>query len=325
MARQKSGNPARSGGRPPPPEPPSMGAPNPRGRRPSPAAIVKWTRGIGLAGLAIGIGSVVVTDWFWPGVGLCYFALAVLIADAWLEPELSSLWKWILTGILVLLGAGFSVSFVFSSAPLNVTALIADAPNQLGASVAGIDIKSDYTMVTLGITNDSDADYNSVDILIRPSSPIIKIAQLTSVPNCFLEPDNMIEMHQYYLDNIGKTKTENPLVLIATDAGYRFRCSKIPAGATVQIVFAVSEIRWNTPREQASWPMAEQIADPSYILKFKTDDFKSYWFGHENGDDFAKVGKPQWVLVNSKFYARLKPFANSERVPISGELSWPTP
>ena len=183
--------------------------------------VVKWLRTAGIGAEFFGWGGLLLAGWFWPGVAFIYAGFLLLAIDVWLEPGLqrSLLWRIGIVTILLLFTTAFSLGIVFVKAPLDVSAFVTAAEYPTGTSIAGIPWKPQFTELQVRIDNPSDRNYEDVNLLIRPMSAIVAIAQVTSVPNVSFEDNHALSMRLMNI-NVGTMKaTAIPLVLLATDAG----------------------------------------------------------------------------------------------------------
>lgn len=240
----------------------ATGAPKAK-KKPKLHPIIKWLRTAGIAAELFGWGGLLLTGWFWPGVAFIYAGFLLLGIEACLEPELRGFVRWKI-GIVVALiafSAAFSWGIVFVRAPLEISAFVTDAEYPPGSKIAGIAWRPEFTELQMWVKNPSERNYDDVSVLIRPRSPIAAIAQLSNVPNVSFEDKNGFNSRFMDINPTTRTKTAIPLVLLATDAGYRMRCPHLPAGTPIQIVIALADIKWNPPAQRSQLLTEEQVRD----------------------------------------------------------------
>jgi hypothetical protein len=286
--------------------------------------LFKWFRNAGFASELLGWGGLLLGGWFLTGVTLIYLGFLVLGIDLWLEPTLRSKLVWRAFGLfLVALFAGaFTLGMVFVKAPLEVSAFMTDADYPTGTKIANIEWRREFTEVDVWITNPSEKTYDDLLILIRPTVPIAAISQLTNVPSVSFEDKNGLTLHLMDVNLDSGIKTGIPLELLATDAGYRVRCARLPGGTTLKIVLALAEIKWNPGRPHPNIPIEEQLRDPNYILRTKYDDFSSYWQGHRDGDVYAsRPTSMDWLKAEGTYTAALRTRSTSQKISVGGNLT----
>jgi hypothetical protein len=287
--------------------------------------LIKWTRTAGVGAELFGWGGLVWAGWFWPGVALIYAGFLLLIIDVWLAPELRGYrrWKVGIVVILVALCGAFSWGIVFVKAPLGIAAWVTDAEYPPDSrKIAGIVWRPEFTELQVWISNSSDRNYEDVDLVIRPTSAIAAIAQLTAVPNVSFEDKNGFGVRLMDVNPTAGTKSEIPLVLLATDTGYRMRCQHLSAGTSIKIVAALSDIKWNPPAQRSHLPIEEQAREKDYIVRFKFDDFSTYWLGHPDGDVYApRPTSSEWVKVEGNYDAAQRRRSISQKIEVAGNLT----
>jgi hypothetical protein len=217
---------------------------------------------------------------------------------------------------------GFSAIVVFAKAPLSVAAMITDAAYPADTVIAGIAFRPEFTELQVVIINVTDRSYDDIDLVIRPTEAVAAIAQLSNVPNVSFQDKNG---QTFRLMNRYRTETTAiPLDLVATDAGYRVRCPRLPAKSSIHIIMALADIKWNPPTERPQRSLKEQMLDKDFLLRVKYDDFSAYWIGHKNGDIYAPRPNPQWVWVEGEYTSALHTHSIAQKIEIEGKISvWP--
>jgi hypothetical protein len=111
-----------------------------------------------------------------------------------------------------------------------------------------------------------------------------------------------------------------PLILLATDAGYRMRCPHLPAHTDIQITLALADIRWD-PSEPSNVPIKQEIADKNYIFRTKFDDFSAYWLGHSDGSDYTpRPTSDEWIKLDGEYTATQRTRTVSQKIEVGGAL-----
>ena len=233
---------ARSKKTPPTPQPPSQPTPKLH-------PFVNWMRGAGVAGICLGLSSILFLGWFWAGVTFVYAAAVVIVVDLWFERELAARLKIAGGAVCLACIAAFSWAFVFVQAPLGVAAVVTNAQYPPGATIFGVPWKKEFTELEIHVTNLSDLNYDDINVLIRPTEPIALIQQtVTNVPGVYFTDKNNFNTKILNVTPFGKALVI-PLVLLATDAGYVMHCPRLPGRTSIQILIALADIKWDPPPE----------------------------------------------------------------------------
>lgn len=262
--------------------------------------------------------------WFWPAVAIIYIGFVLIAVDAWIEPDLKGLvgWRIAIIATIVLCSAAFSWEIVFVRAPLDLSAMMVNAEYPSGTTIAGIDWKPQFTEVQVWVSNPTDSGYEDINLVIRPSDAIAKIAQATNVPNVSFEDKDAQTLRMMDIDLGTGKSTAIPLVLLATDAGYRMRCPYLAPKTEIKIEIALADIKWNPSPELGRLPKPQQMLDPNYILRTKSDDFSTYWFGHPYGDVYApRPTSSDWIKIEGEYVATKRTRKISKKLEIGGNLS----
>ena len=297
-----------------------------RPRKPKMHPIVKWLRTVGIASGLCGFGELVLADAFWPGTICIYLSFAALALDVWFEPDFHNKWGWKLSlwAIIAVAAGGFSWKIVFFDAPLPAFALMVDAEYPSGTEIAGISFRPEFTELDIDLQNPTDKVYEELDVVIRPTDPVAAIAQKSNFSDVSFEDKNELAIHLMDLewDQNGSTSKAIPLVLLATDSGYRMRCSHFPAHSTIKIVAALADIKWNPKPPSGLLSPGQQVKDPEYILRVKNDDFSSYWMGHQGADVYTpRPTSTDWLKIEGSYIAVHRKRTISQKVNIGGKVN----
>jgi hypothetical protein len=284
---------------------------------------IRWIRAAGIAAELFGWGTLVLGGWFWPGVGLIYAGFLLVIVDVWVEPELKSYRKCRIGTVLTVItfAAMFSWGIVCVKAPLEVSAIVTDAEYPAGTTIAGLAWKEEFTELQVWIVNPTNRNYDNVSVIIRPTEPVAAIAQITNIPEVSFEDKNGQSVRLMDINPRAATAGAIPLVLLATNAGYRMRCSHLPAETTIRVVLALADVKWNPPARPSQRPIEELARDKDYVLRVTFDDFSTYWYGHPDGDIYAPRPRPQWVKVEGKYDVALRTRSISQKVDVAGKIT----
>jgi len=290
--------------------------------------IVKWLRAVGSSAELFGWGGLMLTEWFWPAVGLIYGGFLLLIIDILFEPGFQNRKAWkvgALLGILLVMVL-FSWGIVFVDAPIDFDVSCTDAEFPPGTTIAGITWRPDFSELQFLIKNSSDKAYRDVDLLIRPNEPVAAISQLTSVPGVYFEDKNGVSLI-VALENLkAKTKSVLPIVLLASDAGYRMHCPLLPAKTAIRVIMAIADIKWNPkPRVKSGeeWDrnMRELINNKENVFRLRFEDFSTYWFGQSDSNVYAPRLIPNWVKVEGSYNVAYRTRSLSKKIEIPKEIT----
>jgi hypothetical protein len=169
-----------------------------------------------------------------------------------------------------------------------------------GTVIAGIQWRSEFTELDVQIGG-AQRTYNDLNLVIQPDFPIAKMAQTSNISGVSFEDKLSVTAHEMLIEGATGNQRANPLVLVATDEGYRVRCEKLPAGAMLKIVMAIVDVKWNPspPQERPDFG----IFDMNYLLRFKMSDGGTYWYGHPEGEIYTPRPSPQHIKVFGDYVA----------------------
>jgi hypothetical protein len=259
----------------------------------------------------------VITRWYWPAVLLIYCGFAVLAADLWLEPDLRRKLWWKIFGSLVIFsfGAAFTFGFVWISAPLPISDFASNGDYPKGQKIADIPWQNEFTELDVFIENPTSRPYEDFNIVLRPDAPIVAIKQDGKACDASIEEVNGGTIKQALI-SANRTIKQNPLVLLATDAGYRVRCDHLPPKSRMKLVIALADIRWN-PRKPTTPQPDGGIFDADYIIRQRIKDFSTYWLGHSGADVYIPFTSSQFLHVSGEYTSMYRRREISEDVNIN--------
>lgn len=261
-------------------------------------------------------------DWFWVGVTAIYLGFVLLALDVWFEPDFGDRWKTkgIIWGAILIAVIAFSWGIVFVEGPLPVSAFVTDGEYPTGTVIAGISWKPQFTELTVDIDNPKDRAYKDLNLVIRPTEAVAAIAQTTSVSDVSFEDKNGLSAQILDLDPRTGSSKAIPLVLLATDAGYRLRCGRLPAHTHLKIVMALTDLKWNPPTVPPGTPIEQAVRDKDYLLRIKFDDFSTYWLGYRDGEVYAPRRSVDWLKIEGEYTVGHRRRTISQRVTIGGKV-----
>ena len=278
--------------------------------------LLAWFRSVGLVSLLLGgVGLMQDPIHFWWSVAFIYLAFLVgaldfLIVEPWVS-RLSRRWKVFFAVVYVALILAFSVGVAFVDAPLWAGARLIDAEELPGTVIAGIPWRPEFAELSVTLTNPTMRNYEDLDIVLMPDQPVAAIAQINGCSDITFEDQFRATAKQVIANFTKGTAQVNPLVLKATDAGYRIRCSRLPPKASIDLVLAIAAIRPNDPNAPADFFSSK------YWLRSKLANGSSYWYGHQEGDVYIRAARPQRIGIRATYTAAQRRRHASMELPIS--------
>jgi hypothetical protein len=270
-----------------------------------PPALV-WCRSISLISILAGGFGMMRPQFFWFSVSFVYVGLFLVSVDLYFEPDLTPRFKAVGESVVMAGLIGFSHWFVFVSAPLNFSSLASNINYSNGATPGGIAWRPFFTELDLMVSNPTDGNYDDVDIWIRPDSPVAAIAQLSNLSDVSFE-DYYGATSRVTAEDLS-TNVAVPLVFLATDAGYKVHCGRIPPKSSLRIVMAVVDIKKSKPQvPQAPITVPRDISPDDFFVVWSFDtkgDKSFYWYGSaKNTSIFAPRAEPKKVTIKGSFTA----------------------
>ena len=265
-----------------------------------------WCQSIGLVSILAGGFGMIQARFFWFPVASVYFGLLLIGVDLYFEPDLPSGFKAVCGAVVVAGLIGFSNCFVFVPAPINFSSLASNIDYSSGAAPGGIAWRPFFTELDLFVTNPSDGDYDDLDIWIRPDSAVAAIAQLSNLLDVSFE--NYYGVTNRVISEDLSTNVRVPLVFLATDAGYKVHCGRIPPKSSLRIVMAVVGIKKSkAPVPQAPITVPRAVSPDDFFMEESFDtkgDKSSYWYGSmKNTSIFTPSATPKKIDIKGSFTA----------------------
>jgi hypothetical protein len=255
---------------------------------------------------------------FWWMVGLAYAFLILICLELWLEPSVKK-FRWLSCALLLPAAAWFTIAIPFASAPLDLVAYSPPGDYPPGTPVGGIPWDSHFADLRLGITNPTAADYQGVDLLLKPRGWVYQASILDHVPDCSIAreaSENVISMAT--ASKSGKLTVEatrvgagidtydtggNVYTTVATDSGYRLRCDVLPSHYTIRVIFAVVSAPVQLMPRPKPGQMGMAIAELSGVKR--------------PSDLLGPQPSPKEVLVKGEYKSGAKPLSVDRAVTVA--------
>jgi hypothetical protein len=249
--------------------------------------LLTFFRAIAGPGFIIGGWQLMSASFGW-GLFIVYAGFVICIAECIYEPELLRKPFQIqigLIGAIFLLATIFTIDVALIHAPIEVSALAMGPAYNL--SPAGISWKPFYTELDVIIANQTDMNYQNLNVLVRPDSPVADIGQDGNIGSVsFKDRYGVISQATIANPETGEVIREP---LMATDAGYTVYCPELPPHISLQIVLAISGIVPSSPPNSTilqggripGSPLKESIHFTVTIPDTKEGNFH-YWYGNKD-------------------------------------------
>jgi hypothetical protein len=260
---------------------------------------------------------------FTVGVNVAYAGLAICLVECIWEPELVKRpyqYQVVGIGMIMLFFTLFSINVVFVHAPICLSAFEMGPVYNL--SPAGIAWKPFYTELDLIITNQTDMAYQSLDILVRPNSPVAGIGQQGNIGNVSFQ-DRYGAVAQVAVTDTGTGEvTKEPLM--ATDAGYTVHCPELPPRTGLRLVLAIGGIVPSPPPTSnipqggsiPGSPVKQSIHFSVKIPDAKEGDFY-YWYGNKDNAALWLVNtEPTKVTIRGSYIGGRRSRYVDEDIPV---------
>jgi hypothetical protein len=257
------------------------------------------------------------------GACVAYAGFAICFAECIWEPELVKRpyqYQVIGIGVIVFFLTLFSINVVFVHAPICLTALEMGPVYNL--SPAGIVWKPFYTELDLIIANQTDTSYQSLDVLVRPNSPVAGIGQQGNIGNVSFQDRYGAVGQVAVTDTSTGEVTKEPLM--ATDAGYIVHCPELPPHTGLRLVLAIGAIVPSPPPTSSiqqggsipGSPVKDSIHASVKIPDAKEGDFY-YWYGNkDNAALWVANTEPTKVTVRGSYVGGHRSRYVDENIPV---------
>jgi hypothetical protein len=284
--------------------------------------VVKWLRAAGVAAQLLGWGGLMLADWFWVGAIFIYLGFLLLAVDVAFEPGFRGKWKqkWVIWISILIAAIVFTWGVVWVDGPLPIFAMATDGEYPSGTEIAGIKWIPEFTELNIDIENPKDRAYEDLNLLIRPNEAVAAIAQTSGISDVSFEDKNNLSFHVLDSNLDTGNSTAVPFELLATDAGYKVRCGRLGPHTHLKIVMAIADIKWDPSPKTPDIPIDQIVRDSREIIKYRFDDFSSYWFGHKEGDLYARRPSVKWMKVDGTYVLSHRRRTISKKITVAGNL-----
>lgn len=259
---------------------------------------------------------------YWVGLMIVYGGFLFCIAEFIWEPALLARPYVVQVGLVlsVLVAcAGFTIGFVLVSAPINTYAFATNIDySSSGNAPGGISWHPFYRELDLIITNPTaDDNYENIDVLVRPSLPVAVIVQVSNLSEVSFEDEFGLTLRSTVEDLSTKSPTV-PMTFLATNAGYKVHCGRIPPNTSLRLILAIVELKKAGPPKPIPYDLPlTQFAMEANVSN--TDGRFTYWYGSQSNSGLfvAEPSMPKTVLVRGSYTAHSRRRSVNQTVPIS--------
>lgn len=194
--------------------------------------------------------------------------------------------------------------------------IINDSEYPSGTNLGNIPWSPRFSDLRVIIPNESDSDYRDIDLVLRPDAPVAAIGQITNLPDVTFSPVAEPSFTQQLVIGATGQRITNPLVLVASDSGYRMRCGLLPHKRKLEIILAVAEIvDFPKPGSKRTVKPDFGMSDRGYVLRIGMTNNESKvetanWYGHGTDaggriEDVYKKNRPvpKTVWIEGRYMA----------------------
>jgi hypothetical protein len=255
---------------------------------------VAWLRAIGGSSICFGgIGMIPDPKYFWLAVGVVYLGFVVLILDLFLE-TMGRRWKVGFFFLIFIVMAVFTSVFVLVKAPLFVWVLCTDADQPKGTT-GNIQWRPEYARIDIYIRNLTDMQYTDMDLSINPG---VIVAAAGTVDNGYssvsTEPIILATVREAETMNESERIVKDPIILLASDSGYRMRCNQLPPAGEIHLILAAVRMKPDlspskiTAAISMGRPFGEEFFHYSAQEQVKGSSRYNYWWGDTTAHIFSE-------------------------------------
>lgn len=263
------------------------------------ASLFSWLRTAGIAAILLGgFGVFLEPHYFWIAALLLHLGLGLLIIDLWKQRDLQIISKVLASLFCLAILVSFNAFITFPGVPLAADGVLYTAQYPSNTKLGNIQWSSRYSELRVFLKNPTEYDYENINVIVQPDKPVVAVTQITPVEGVSEEanaPSNHMEKIQ--LPSGGSTVI--PLILVATNSGYRIRCSKLSPKQHIELLFAIADV------DMEATPTTAAVDDINYILQVTMSDRTSNWFGHGIYDELYQTTRPvvKEVSIQGEFIA----------------------
>ena len=280
--------------------------------------MLNYVRSAGVVSLLLTVAAMIgLPDYFWMFVCLVYAAILIWWLDLIFEKRVQTQGR-VARVVVTVCAAGLALWFTFGfvriGVPLGLSARNISSSHQPGISIAGIVWSPKFSDFRVLLSNDTDDDFSELDLVVKPNEPVVAVginheladATLATVSFSAVTTISYLEMARISAGS----SFDVPLVLLATDSGYRVRCADFPRQSSIEIVMAIATINMNKGKSTDALPSVETsgpILWKGYVMQTHMSDGTNRWFRQQNDpitDDFWGIPpKPTIVNVDGSYIA----------------------
>lgn len=230
---------------------------------------LKYVEISGATGVLIAIAVVVLTPFFWVAVGAFYLAMALFLFCILKEKLVIGSKTAFLLGTVTLVGLSLKYVVFFDPA-IHLFAQSSLAYFKTGTSVYGIPWQPAYSELRVAIKNDSDRDYENLDVKILPNAMVDKFVQVSTLSSCeSIDPTVEYSVFAHGTDPVTGKPFDEPAIRGPNNLGIRVKCTPLPKHSSVQMVFATmnSEMPSVEPKEKRPATAVRIVGDYSVTYR----------------------------------------------------------
>lgn len=247
------------------------------------------------------------------GTMVAYLGFIVCLLEIVYEPVLIPTpyqLQIVLIGIVCSLLAVFTINVAFIPAPIVFQPVMAMMDYPEGTVRGGIVWRQPFTELELVIGNPTDNNYDDLNLAVKPDFSVAGIGQLSSLSNVSFEDydgQTMLGQARASGQQAG-LPAGSPLVLLATNAGYKVHCGRIPPKNGLKIIMAIVSIatpKTPDPNDPVSVAAASHAAShpQDYFLGAVMTTGEEYWYGNPgNLSLFGPRPRVKEISVSGSFF-----------------------
>lgn len=207
----------------------------------SPQSPIKYIRAVGLAGLLIGVGMTLASEYYWAAISFVLLGLVCIAVDVYFES-----WNkhWKMVGWLLLAGLASPIVWQsFFAKDLLVVDLSSDLANyKNGESIGGLSWRKNYSELRVTFLNRSGHNYSDFDMLIKSDLMVAKAGLVDPPATCSLrmyQPNGLIDFRWVTQDDKENVTSTDPASPVVSDVPYRLHCETLLAHDHAEVIFAL--------------------------------------------------------------------------------------
>lgn len=223
------------------------------------------------------------------------FGVLLIVLSAFLHPVLSvnpmpvrALWTLAIGSTLGLI-AYYTLWAVF--VPLTLHASTSAAIKPAGVNIGGIQWSPKFADVRINIGNNSNIDFEKIDLVLKSAVPIKEGGQATNIPGVSFGYHSIPTITPEIINQAGQ-RVSIPVVPLASTIGYRVRCDVLPKNSHIEVVLAIVNIN-----------NIQHLRDEDMIFAINFSDATSFWFVHKDYSDVVFADRPDvhHIMVTGQY------------------------